>query len=144
MKKPNQQKTILTVTLILTLFLTSALLTSCTLNKNKEKTEPTILKQKITLITKDEITLTANHYPSNSDKGIILLHMFKKDKDSWNNFPTILQNKGYNVFTLNLRGHGESDLDINTFTPQDFQDMVKDVDSALDYLITKEIFQILS
>jgi len=106
------------------------------------KEEIKVLSEKVNLTTEDDVNIIARHYKQDSNKGIILIHMYGKDRESWNSFAKELQNLKYNVISLDLRGHGESDLDLNLFQEKDFNNMVKDVEAAHKYLEDNNIFQI--
>ncbi len=92
---------------------------------------------KVNFKTSDNINIVGNFYDSKSSKNIILLHMFSKTKESWGNFPNELKKNGFNVLAIDLRGHGESDLDYNSFTDKDFNSIVKDVEAAVSYMKNK-------
>ena len=89
----------------------------------------------VSLLTSDGIALKANYYPSlNSDsknKLLILLHGAYEDSTSWNGFRKTAQEAGFAVFTMDFRGHGQSDGE-KTFDAS----MDNDVEAALDWLHT--------
>lgn len=94
--------------------------------------------KKITLKTKDGINIVGNFYPIEDKRyGVILLHMLGRDKNSWGEFPDKLNANGYNVLALDLRGHGESDLNWQNFSDNDFNNMILDVKAGYDFLINK-------
>jgi alpha-beta hydrolase superfamily lysophospholipase len=75
------------------------------LQKSKAKMEV----QKISFVTKDGVTIVANYYPNKSAKFAgILVHMRPKTKESFDNLAKFLQNQGYALLAIDLRGHGES------------------------------------
>ena len=123
---------------IIFLILIIILLTSCKQDEQIGK----VLKEKITLTTEDEINLKANFYPQETNKALILLHQYNKNKSSWDSFANEFRQEGYNILALDLRGHGESDLNINTLTKEDFNNIVLDVKAAFEYLAQNEIHQI--
>jgi len=89
----------------------------------------------ITLTTEDNINIVGSFYPIEDRRyGIILLHMLRRDRNSWGEFPEKLNKEGYNVLSLDLRGHGESDLDWQNFTEKDFNAMILDVKAGYDFL----------
>lgn len=92
-------------------------------------------------VASEDITLTATDgtnikgtYYRGSEKGIILIHMLGRDRRDWDTFARTLQGKGYSVVSIDLRGHGESDLDVRDFSPNDFNNMVLDAEAAVDHL----------
>ncbi|MEK6953290.1 MAG: alpha/beta fold hydrolase, partial [Nanoarchaeota archaeon] len=50
------------------------------------------------------------------------------------NFPKELNQKGYSVIVLDLRGHGKSDLNYKDFTERDFNNMIYDAKAGKEYL----------
>ncbi len=103
-----------------------------------ERSEYSSSKEDVTLTTEDGITIKGTLYNSESSKGVILLHMLNKDRSSWDRFAAELQAK-YKVVAIDLRGHGDSDLDWKTFTDDDFSRMVMDVKATAEYLGVKDI-----
>jgi len=93
--------------------------------------------EEITLKTLDNFNIKGSYYEANSDKSVILLHQLNNDRNSWNDFALELKEAGYNVLTIDLRGHGESTGDWNNFNAQDFQNMVLDIKEADNLLRQK-------
>jgi pimeloyl-ACP methyl ester carboxylesterase len=122
---------------IITLLLVAIFLVSCSQQQSTGK----VLREKITLITDDEMQIKANFYPQNSNKALILLHMYDEDKSSWDDFAKEFQ-KEYNILAIDLRGHGESDLSLKNLTEEDYNNMVLDAKAAFDFLMEKEISQV--
>ena len=89
------------------------------------------------LITKDDVEIAYNYFDSNSNKGIILLHMLSRNKETYNDFAKKLQNNGYKVISIDLRGHGKSSSDFKSFNSEDYLDMVLDVEEADKFLREK-------
>lgn len=90
----------------------------------------------IVLTTEDKVKLAATYYETVSEKGALLLHMLGNTRQSWREFALFLQDKGYQVLAIDLRGHGQS-LEKNNqrvsyinFHEQDFLDMLKDIQAA--------------
>ncbi|MBW3012766.1 alpha/beta fold hydrolase [Candidatus Woesearchaeota archaeon] len=101
-----------------------------------EKTD--MSKVDIMLKTEDGIDIAATYYKPlvEEPKAAILLHMLNKDRFTWEPFAQKLQEKGYAVLSIDLRGHGES---INQgkwqeFNDMDFKSMVNDAKVAKQYL----------
>ena len=118
--------------IILLVLIIGFILTSC--DNTESQTDP----NEITLTTSDEINLTANYYETNAgDHAVLLLHMVGRDRHEYDNLlPTIMKNS-YSVLALDFRGHGNSDLDYTTFTEQDWQNLVLDVQAGVDFLESK-------
>jgi pimeloyl-ACP methyl ester carboxylesterase len=96
--------------------------------------EPKIMDFKIK--TSDGVKIAGTFYESKADNpaGIVLLHMLNRDRRDWDSFARALQASGYAVVAIDLRGHGDSDLDWRDFADKDFRKMVEDVDVAVKYL----------
>jgi dienelactone hydrolase len=64
----------------------------------------------LTVTTADGVTLAGAFYPpaSGPTPGVLLLHMLGRQKEDWIHFATRLQEAGYAVLALDLRGHGDS------------------------------------
>jgi pimeloyl-ACP methyl ester carboxylesterase len=79
-------------------------------DKDKEKFEPVVRS----LETKDGGTLKGTYFQSNRGKDapvVVLLHMADGNRMIWqgrDSFALRLQNEGFAVLTLDLRGHGDS------------------------------------
>ena len=79
------------------------------------------------------MTLAVNYYPSPSNKGLILLHMMAKNKDSFEEEAVKLQ-QYYKVIVPDLRGHGDSDIKFQELTEDDYKLMINDVEIVAQYL----------
>lgn len=90
--------------------------------------------ENIVLEAEDGVSLAADFYKGSNNKGIVLLHMLGRNKNSWGSFPKELNDKGYSIVVLDLRGHGQSDLDVNEFSEKDFNNMILDARAAKDFL----------
>ena len=86
----------------------------------------------ITLKTQDGMLLKATHAEAVSETGIILLHQLNQDRHSYDALLPLLKN--YNTIAIDLRGHGESQGDWNSFGDEDFRAMELDVDAAKEQL----------
>lgn len=96
----------------------------------------------VDLKTSDGITIKGSYYNASEENasGVILLHMLTRNRGDWREFARELQVSGYGVLAIDMRGHGESDLDYREFSPgDDFKDMVLDVAAAKEYLIDEGI-----
>ncbi len=92
----------------------------------------------IILTTSDEINLTANYYETNAgDHAVLLLHMVGGNKHDYDVVLPIIMQNSYSVLALDFRGHGNSVLDYTTFTEQDWQNLVLDVQAGVDFLESK-------
>jgi len=94
----------------------------------------------IKISTEDQVVLAATVYETVSEKAVILVHMLGNNRQSWKDLALYIQKNGYNVLAIDLRGHGQS-LEKNkqrisyiSFAEQDFQDMLKDIKAAKEFL----------
>lgn len=92
--------------------------------------------EKIKLFSEDGLNLVGNYYSSeDSIKGVLLLHMYQRSKEDWKDFAKLLNQRGYKVLAMDLRGHGESEGDIQKILSQDLNSIIlKDVGLAVDFL----------
>jgi pimeloyl-ACP methyl ester carboxylesterase len=107
------------------------------------ETEPTVektdlSKSSIMLKAEDGVDIAATYYKPLKEEppGVILLHMLNKDRFTWDPFAKRLQEEGYAVLAIDLRGHGES---INQgkwqdFNEMDFNSMINDARAAKTYI----------
>ena len=110
------------------------LLTACQVQKMEE----------IKLQTEDGVTIHSTFYNANSNKGVILLHRLAKDRNNWKDFASLLVKNNFSVITLDFRGHGQSTekFKLNDLTAKDFNNMVLDVKTAKDFLVSKKVTSI--
>lgn len=106
----------------------------------------------VTLTTEDGWKIAGTYYEG-GEKGVILLHMLnqKQGRFVWNSFADKLQDNGYSVMTIDLRGNAQSQRKVNStkkthwrsFTSDfgkdesmvtEFEKMKYDVKAASDYL----------
>jgi alpha-beta hydrolase superfamily lysophospholipase len=97
--------------------------------------------KKISFITSDGVKIFANYYPNKESKFAgILIHMRPKTKESFDDFAKFLQEKGFTLLAIDLRGHGESIespsgiLDYTKFTEEEEKKSIKDVEAASNFL----------
>ena len=98
------------------------------------------VQSELTLTTSDDVKIKGTLYTASGEKAVILLHMLGKDRKTWDGFARELQKASYTVLAIDLRGHGESleqgngRINYNSFTDKDFNEMIKDVEAANQYL----------
>ncbi len=91
------------------------------------------------LTTADEVNITGTYSEfQGTQKAVLLLHMLGKDKSDYDTFTRYLLQNKYTVLAIDFRGHGNSDLDYKTFTEEDWQNLVLDVQAGLDFLEKRE------
>ena len=100
----------------------------------------------IRLTTADDVGIIATYYPAERDHApaVLLLHDLKKDRSEWTDFALLLQRNGIAALRIDFRGHGEStrkltaagvvELKFQDFTGRDLQNMLLDVEAAVDWL----------
>ncbi len=93
-------------------------------------------------ITADDGVRIAADYYKGGEKGIILLHMLGLDKSSWESLPESLNKQGYSVIAIDFRGHGDSELNYETFTDNGWKNLIKDVKAAASELKSSKVKEI--
>ena len=88
---------------------------------------------KETLITQDGVQLSYNFYEGGW-AGVILVHQLDGSKEDWKPLETSLEREGISYISIDLRGHGESQLDWTGFTTEDFENMIYDIEAAAKFL----------
>lgn len=104
--------------------------------------------QKVVLTTSDGYKITGQLiYPNKkTTAGVVLLHIYNSNKESWNSLIPYLTEKGITTLAIDMRGHGES-----RFGPNDrdesimvekrdsalFNQMHMDAEAAVKYLVQK-------
>jgi len=91
-------------------------------------------------LTKDDYTIAADYYAGTGKSGVLLLHMMPADRTSWHALAAKLQENGFHILAIDLRGHGQSTGGPNgyqAFSDAEHQQSVFDVDSAVEFLRSK-------
>ncbi|MEX0931803.1 MAG: alpha/beta fold hydrolase [Candidatus Paceibacterota bacterium] len=99
-------------------------------------------KGKIQLTTTDGISLNGDYYPGFGTRGLVLLHMMPETKESWKEFAGLMQEEGWDIVALDLRGHGNSDGGpdgYKTFENEEHQKSILDVEAGVTFLETRGI-----
>lgn len=92
--------------------------------------------------TADGVLICGTYYPprTSSAAALVLLHMLRKNRESWSEFAQFAQEKGYAVLAIDFRGHGQSvqtrtkPIHETDFTEADFTSLKLDVAVAVDWL----------
>lgn len=93
--------------------------------------------------TEDNWNIKGTFLPAKNGKIIILLHELGKSREDYKNFIKVLENEEFGYLAFDLRGHGQSTNlgTYNTFkkagTDNEFNQMVRDVEGAINYLNKK-------
>jgi alpha-beta hydrolase superfamily lysophospholipase len=80
--------------------------------------------------TDDGFKLKATMLDAEGDKAVILLHMLDHDRSDWNLLAKKLNDNGFTVLSVDLRGNGDSEGDWRKFSNSDFNNMVNDAAAA--------------
>jgi dienelactone hydrolase len=101
------------------------------------------------LHTTDDVAITGTYYPVSQAPApvVLLIHSVARTRATWNDFARLLQQNGIAALAIDLRGHGDSTrkltangpvtLDFHNFTGNDYQDMLLDVEAAIDWLLAQ-------
>ncbi|MBI4896509.1 MAG: alpha/beta fold hydrolase [Candidatus Aenigmarchaeota archaeon] len=112
-------------------------MSGCT--QTAQETGGTIVARDVTFSTSDGFTIYGSYSPGNQT-AVILIPMLGKTRSTWNDFATLLQKRGFSVLSIDSRGHGQSTMQHNAsrsytqFSAQDFQNMMRDVQAAKQFL----------
>ncbi|MBI4044485.1 MAG: alpha/beta fold hydrolase [Candidatus Diapherotrites archaeon] len=117
-------------------------LLGCTQSNPQEAGEMSSEMQKVTFLTKDSVTIHANYWKAESSRAAILVHQFNSSKEAYAGLAKLLNEDGYGVLALDLRGHGESRSKGSLANPaylsdKDFQNMHLDLAAAQKFLSEK-------
>jgi dienelactone hydrolase len=100
----------------------------------------------VRLTTADDVGVIATYYPSDRERApaVLLLHALNRDRSEWKEFAALVQRNGMAALAIDFRGHGEStrkltaagpvELKLQDFTGRDLQNMLLDVEAAVDWL----------
>jgi dienelactone hydrolase len=103
----------------------------------------------VRLDTTDDVGIIGTYYPTDQphSPAVLLIHSILQDRGVWTEFAALLQHNGIAALAIDLRGHGESTrkltadgpvkIDMRGLTGHDYQDMLLDVEAAIDWLQTQ-------
>ena len=100
------------------------------------------MAERITLTTVDDMNIVGDWVPSPRMVGaVILVHAMPETRSSWSAVQVALSRKGLASLAIDLRGHGDSTtaadgqgLDYHTFTDEDHQSAILDVQEAVAWV----------
>ncbi|MEM4133710.1 MAG: alpha/beta fold hydrolase [Candidatus Micrarchaeia archaeon] len=102
---------------------------------NQIKLSKGISPKQFEVITPDGVDIKLNFYDTpNTDKGIILLPVLGKTKESMDGLAQFVCKLGYKAVAVDYRGHGGSALNWQSFRSKDFANMVYDAKAAKEFL----------
>lgn len=87
------------------------------------------------LTTTDGKSIAYTYYPgAKGQPGAILLHQLRRDRHDYDTFAPQLKSAGYNVVSIDVRGHGESTGNWELFSTDDFRKIILDIAAAKSFL----------
>jgi pimeloyl-ACP methyl ester carboxylesterase len=94
------------------------------------------------VVTSDGVVIRGTYDAPQSDSApaLLLIHMLRKNRESWADFARFAHERGFAVLAIDLRGHGESTqsqrgpIHENSFVEADFAAMKLDVAAAVRWL----------
>ncbi len=89
------------------------------------------------LNTIDDARIAYSYIDAYTDKAVILLHQFRRDHRSYDEFAKELSLAGISSIAIDLRGHGESSGKYPEFSDSDFVSMKNDCLAAKKFLSEK-------
>ncbi|MGC8776110.1 MAG: alpha/beta hydrolase [Minisyncoccia bacterium] len=99
--------------------------------------------EKVVLKTKDELEIIGDYYNLSTQKrGVLLLHMMPETRKSWWDFALKLEDNGFQVLAIDLRGHGESSFGpdgYKKFSDEDHQKSILDVEAGIEFFKALDI-----
>ncbi|MCS6789331.1 MAG: alpha/beta fold hydrolase [Patescibacteria group bacterium] len=94
--------------------------------------------EKVVLKTEDGLDIVGDYYDLSIEKrGVLLLHMMPKDRKSWWDLAIKLEDEGFKVLAIDLRGHGESiggPEGYKNFSDEEHQKSILDIQAGIDFL----------
>lgn len=100
--------------------------------------------QRVSFQASDGVTIVGSYIPAEqASMAVALFHMMPADRASWSSFQQKLSAAGIASIAIDLRGHGESTqqdqahLDYLTFSDNDHQQSIRDLDATIDFLKAK-------
>lgn len=96
----------------------------------------------IQFATRDGIIVAGDFYEADGNRGVLLLHMMPAARKSWIDFAKKLQEAGFQVLAIDLRGHGESQGGpdgYKNFSDAEHQASRFDVIAAIEFLQSRGV-----
>lgn len=87
---------------------------------------------------RDGIRVQADYFEGVTDKAVILLHGYQQDRAVYEPFIPALQQKGWHVLNVDVRGHGQSAGNLSTFTNKEFQEIPVDLVALSQWMKEKQ------
>ncbi|HEX9664246.1 MAG TPA: alpha/beta hydrolase, partial [Patescibacteria group bacterium] len=98
-----------------------------------------VQSETVSFTTSDGLNIAASYFPgpANAQNSVILVHMLAQNRHDWDSLAGKLRQGDFNVLSIDLRGHGQSDGQYQKFDNSDFAKMVFDVAAAVQFLKEK-------
>ncbi|MBI4144765.1 alpha/beta hydrolase [Candidatus Woesearchaeota archaeon] len=101
--------------------------------ERQAQTQEVVMPDKLT--TTDGKSIAYTYYPgAKGQPGAILLHQLRRDRHDYDTFAPQLKSAGYNVISIDVRGHGESTGNWELFSESDFRKVGLDIAAAKGFL----------
>ncbi len=102
--------------------------------------------EEITYTTSDGWEVYGSYYVSGAEYApcVLLLHMMPSDRHSYDDFAPKLAGAGYDVLSIDLRGHGESQYKngekrhFEKFSDLEHQESIRDITAAKEFFTDKK------
>lgn len=109
------------------------------------KSPPALATGPITFLGEGGMNLSGLYFAGKEQgSGVVLVHMDGRSSEDWRHFGERISRMGFHALALDLRGHGKStrmgsgkELIYEQLDEQQYQNMVKDVGAAVQFLRTK-------
>lgn len=107
-----------------------------------------LASEKVILTADDGYRITGNFTKADGKAGVVVLHMYRNDKESWQPLVEKLTARGITSLAIDMRGHGDSKLDpkgnddskrVLARDAKLFNRMHQDAEAAVRYLLDKGI-----
>lgn len=92
------------------------------------------------LMTADGVRMAYDYVPAQEAQGVaVLVHGLGSSYDEWYNLKGVLNEAGWTVIAVDLRGHGSStewnrkEINWRYFSEEAFRTMVQDIQTAVDF-----------
>ena len=122
-------------------------LTLCEAKPKKTKKPVITTKHKVEFTTRDKFILVGDMFlaqPETDKPLVVFLHSYATNAQVWKDIAESLRKKGYNVLTMDLRGHGRSvynnKLKLKSryyFTNADWKKLTADIVDSVRYIKTQ-------
>lgn len=111
------------------------------------KTPPPLATGPVSFVGEGGMNLSGLYFAGREQgPGVVLVHMDGRSAEDWRHFGERISRMGFHALALDLRGHGKStrmgsgkELVYEQLDEQQYQNMIKDVGAAVQFLRTKTV-----